>query len=135
MRFLAIGRHTAAYTAEAAEALMAAEMGTASDLYREGVLREGYMDESYSDAVLLLDAADLQAASEQLTRYPMVRAGLIEFEITPLVGLPAIADAGRPAWWPNDPLPGGEAVQEDGPWRPATLYWSPEGDGEREALS
>jgi hypothetical protein len=92
MRFLAIGHHTVAYTAEAAEALLPAEMRTARALYRERVIREAYMDQSYSDAVLLLDAADLDTATEQLNRYPMVRAGLVQFRITPLVGLPAIAD-------------------------------------------
>ena len=34
MRFLAIGHHTTTYTAEAAKALMPAEMRTAGDLYR-----------------------------------------------------------------------------------------------------
>ena len=105
MRFLAVGQHTATYTAEAAQALMPAEMRMAHDLYREGVIREAYMDHSYSDAVLLLDATDLHRATEQLSRYPMVRAGLIQFQITALVGLPAITDAnqptGRPVWWPD----------------------------------
>jgi hypothetical protein len=107
VRFLAIGHHTDKHTVEAAEALMAAEMRTARDLYREGLIREAYMDESYSQAVLLLDATDLHTATEQLGRYPMVRAGLIHFQIISLVGLPAITDTdqstARPAWWPDAP--------------------------------
>ena len=101
MRFLAIGHHTATYTAEAAEALMSAEMRIAGDLYQERIIREAYMDQSYSDAVLLLDAIDLDTVTEHLNRYPMVRAGIIQFQITPLVGLPAIIDADQPTSWPD----------------------------------
>lgn len=83
---------------------MNAEMDTALHLYQEGVLHEAYMDDTYTSAVLLLDANDLAAATDQLSRYPMVRNGLIQFQLTPLVGLPAIKDDrqpnGRPLWWP-----------------------------------
>jgi hypothetical protein len=104
MRFLAIGEHTPGYTTAQADELMSAEMDTARALYREHVIREAYMDDTYADAILLLDADDLAAATTHLNRYPMVQADLIRFRITPLVGLPAIiADSrARPDWWPDD---------------------------------
>jgi len=108
MRFLAIGRHSAAYSTADAEALMPAEMSTASELYREQFIREGYMDVSYTEAVLLIDADDPATVTDQLNRYPLVKGGLIQFEITRLVGLPAITVANQashpPAWWPADPV-------------------------------
>lgn len=106
MRFLAIGEHTASYTAALADGLMGAEMDTARALYQEHVIREAYMDHTYSDAILLLDADDLPAATTRLNQYPMVQAGLIHFRIITLVGLPAITADMKPEawpdWWPTD---------------------------------
>ena len=104
MRFLAIGERTPDYTTARAFELMAAEMDTARALYGERVIREAYMDDSYADAVLLLDAENLAAATAHVNRYPMVQAGIIHFRITPLVGLPAIIADTKPQvlpdWWP-----------------------------------
>ncbi|KQO10376.1 hypothetical protein ASF06_09425 [Agreia sp. Leaf244] len=101
MRFLAIGERTSDYTTAQAYELMAAEMDTARTLYGERVIREAYMDDSYADAVLLLDAEDLAAATTHVNRYPMVQAGIIHFRITPLVGLPAIIAGATPQVWPD----------------------------------
>jgi hypothetical protein len=101
MRFLAIGERTSDYTTARAYELMAAEMDTARALYRERVIREAYMDDSYADAVLLLDAEDLAAATTHVNRYPMVQAGIVYFRITPLVGLPAIIVDIKPEAWPD----------------------------------
>lgn len=107
MRFLAIGSPTARHSSEAATELMHGEMTVARQLYAEGTMREGYLDESFSRAVLLLDAADRSEVDTQLARYPMVQAGLVHFSVTALTGLPAISpvepSTQRNAWWPLDP--------------------------------
>ncbi len=104
MRFLAIGEPTSEYTRETANGLMDAEIAVAQQMYAEHVMREGYLDESSTRAVLILDAADRAEAEAQLARYPMVRAELIVSSVTALTGLPAVLPAGPPAprdaWWP-----------------------------------
>lgn len=125
MRFLAIGSPTARYTAEAAAELMHAEMAVARQLYADQTMREGYLDESSSGAVLLLDAADPSEVETQLARYPMIQAGLISFSVTALSGLPAITppvrSTPRDAWWPPSSSPGGPTAGAGwGPSSPPT---------------
>jgi hypothetical protein len=106
MRFLAVGSPTARYSPDAAKELVHAEMTVARQLYAELTIREGYLDDSFTQAVLLLDGADLSQVEAQLARYPMVQAGLIHFSVTALTGLPALSPAvpaaRRDAWWPRD---------------------------------
>jgi hypothetical protein len=57
-------------------------------LYREGVVRELYFRADRSDAVLVLECTGTAEAQEVLARLPLVRNGLIAFELIPLAPYP-----------------------------------------------
>lgn len=65
------------------------------------------MDPTYSRTWMIVEAPTVADAAAEFGTYPQVAAGLITFEFTPLVGLPAVADVERergndlPAWWPG----------------------------------
>lgn len=53
-------------------------------LYKEGFIREMYMREDKPEAVLILEANDVKEAKEKLSELPLVKNGLITFELIPL---------------------------------------------------
>ncbi len=55
------------------------------DLYRSGRIREIYFRADRSQAVLLLECVDAAEAQQILDSLPLVQAGLIDFEIIPLI--------------------------------------------------
>ena len=61
------------------------------ELYQDGTIREFYFREDRSEAVLILECADASEARQTLESLPMVKAGLITFDIIPLVPDPGIA--------------------------------------------
>lgn len=67
-----------------ASRLKAEALGTWS-LYQSGVLRELYFRQDRSEAVLMLECANAAEARGLLDGLPLVQAGLITFEIIPLV--------------------------------------------------
>jgi muconolactone delta-isomerase len=60
-------------------------------LYQEGTIRELYFRADRSTAVLILEAADLKEAKQILASLPLVQAGLIDFDVMPLVPYPGFA--------------------------------------------
>lgn len=54
------------------------------DLYKEGFIREMYFREDKPEAVLILEAKDVDEAKEKLSTLPLVKNGLITFELIPL---------------------------------------------------
>ncbi len=54
-------------------------------LYTSGALRETYFRQDRSEAVLILECADATEAAALLDSLPLVKAGLISFDIIPLV--------------------------------------------------
>ena len=54
------------------------------ELYQAGVIREVYFREDRSDAVLILECADTDEAQILLRSLPLVKEGLITFELIPL---------------------------------------------------
>ena len=60
-------------------------------LYQSGVIRELYFRADRSEAVLMLECADLGEARQALRSLPLVKAGLITFDIIPLVPYPGFA--------------------------------------------
>jgi len=54
-------------------------------LYLEQVIREHYFRADAHSAVLVLECADLTEAGRKLSQLPLVSAGLIEFDLIPLV--------------------------------------------------
>jgi len=61
------------------------EAARAWELYQAGVLRELYFRADRRTAVLILECKDTEEASQILDTLPFVEAGLIKFEIIPLV--------------------------------------------------
>ena len=60
-------------------------------LYQSDVVRELYFRADRSDAVLMLECADLGEARRVLGSLPLVQAGLITFDLIPLVPYPGFA--------------------------------------------
>ncbi|HUE99586.1 MAG TPA: muconolactone Delta-isomerase family protein [Anaerolineales bacterium] len=68
-----------------------AEARRAWELYQSGTIRELYFRADRSEAVLILECADVSEAQQTLASLPLVQAGLIRFEIIPLVPYPGFA--------------------------------------------
>lgn len=72
------------------------------ELHQAGVLREIYFRQDRSAAVLVLECAGVEEAREALATLPLVKAGLITFDLIPLIPYPGLArlfaaDARQPA--------------------------------------
>jgi muconolactone delta-isomerase len=61
------------------------------ELYQSGVIRELYFRGDRSEAVLMLECADANEAQQILAFLPLVKAGLITFDVVPLVPYPGFA--------------------------------------------
>ncbi len=55
------------------------------ELYQNGSIRELYFRADRPEAVLMLECADVKEAQQTLESLPLVQAGLITFEVIPLV--------------------------------------------------
>jgi hypothetical protein len=60
-------------------------------IYQNGTIREFYYRADRSEAVLILECADVNEAREILASLPLVKAGLITFDIVLLVPYPGFA--------------------------------------------
>jgi hypothetical protein len=61
------------------------------ELYQKGVIRELYFRQDRSDAVLILECANLDEADKVLNDLPLVKAGLISFDLIPLIPYPGFS--------------------------------------------
>jgi len=61
------------------------------ELYQDGVIRELYFRQDKSDAVLILECANLDEADNVLKDLPLVKAGLITFDLIPLIPYPGFS--------------------------------------------
>ncbi len=84
MKILALEVERAGATAGDFEPHLRAEAAQAWALQQEGILREIYFRTDQHSAVLMLECADLAQANTVLASMPLVRAGLITFEVIPL---------------------------------------------------
>jgi muconolactone delta-isomerase len=71
--------------------LLKQEAARVWELQQSGVLREVYFRVDRSDAVLILECADVAEAQQMLGTLPLVQAGLIAFEVIPLKPYPGLA--------------------------------------------
>lgn len=67
------------------------EAKRAWELHQAGVIRELYFRADEEAAVLVLECVDLQEAQTILSTLPLVKAGLISFELIPLKAYPGFA--------------------------------------------
>ena len=71
--------------------LLRAEAQRAWELHQTGVIRELYFRADRSEAVLVLECADVDEARSILDTLPLVREKLIGFELIPLLAYPGFA--------------------------------------------
>jgi muconolactone delta-isomerase len=91
MKILALERELPNIPAAAFAPYAAAEARRVWQLVQDGVIRETYFRQDRSAAVLVLECTDADEAEAVLQTLPMVQAGLITFEIIPLVAYPGFA--------------------------------------------
>lgn len=91
MKILAIETEVPGISDEAFAPHLRAEARRAWELYLAGVLRELYFRQDRDAAVLVLECEDIAEASEVLGTLPLVRDGLIAFELVPLVPYPGFS--------------------------------------------
>lgn len=91
MKILAMEVETADAKAEQFGPHLKAEARRVWELYQKGLIRELYFRADRSEAVLILECADVNVAQQTLESLPLVQAGLIRFEIIPLIPYPGFA--------------------------------------------
>ena len=91
MKILAIEKDVPGVGEAAFEEHLPAEARAAFALQQSGVLREIYFRADRDDAVLILECADVDEARRTLATLPLVRAGLITFDLIPLKAYPGFA--------------------------------------------
>jgi hypothetical protein len=85
MKFLALELELPDATAESFQPLLKDEARGVWELQQSGTLREIYFNAEQHTAVIMLECSDMEAARNLLETLPLVRAGLIRFDIIPLV--------------------------------------------------
>jgi hypothetical protein len=91
MKVLALEKDVPGVTDEASKPYLAEEAARVWELYQAGVFRELYFRQDKPSAVLVLECDDVAAAQEALHSLPLVREGLIAFDVIPLVAYPGFA--------------------------------------------
>lgn len=82
MQILALSRRLEGTTPETLAALAADEARAAWQLHSEGLLRSVHLCPERPGSVLVLECASLDEARAVLQRLPMVRDGLIAFDVS-----------------------------------------------------
>jgi muconolactone delta-isomerase len=88
MKILALEKEIPNTTPKQFAPHLKAEAARVWELYQSGQLREFYFRGDRSEAVLILECADVEEAHQVLDTLPLVQAGLISFEVIPLVPYP-----------------------------------------------
>jgi hypothetical protein len=91
MRILALEREVPGVADDAFEPHLRDEAARAWELYQAGILRELHFRDDRPEAVLVLECDSLDAAEESLATLPLVRHGLLRFELIPLRPYPGFA--------------------------------------------
>ncbi|NTV63597.1 MAG: superoxide dismutase [Oscillochloris sp.] len=91
MKILAIERDVPDIVADAFAPHLRAEAAHVWQLYQAGVVREIYFRQDAQSAVLVLECVDEETARQHLQSLPLVQAGLITFEVIPLIAYPGFA--------------------------------------------
>jgi muconolactone delta-isomerase len=91
MKILAIEKEVAGVTDEEFAPHLKAEAARAWELHQAGVVRELYFRADWPGAVLVLECAGVEEAADVLNTLPLVKAGLITFDIIPLKAYPGFS--------------------------------------------
>ena len=84
MKILAIDKILPGATEENIKSHLNQEAVKAWELYKTGVFREMYFRTDRGGAVLIMECADLEEAKKELGDLPLVKAGLVDFDLIPL---------------------------------------------------
>jgi hypothetical protein len=85
MKILALEKELPGTTADAFQPLLKAEARFIWELQQSGALREIYFRADIHTAVLVLECNDIETARHLLETLPLVQAGLITFDLIPLI--------------------------------------------------
>ena len=85
MKILALEKETPGVTGKQFKPHLRAEAARVWELHQAGVLREIYFSQDKHEAVLMLECADAAEAQQVLSTLPLVKEGLITFEVIPLI--------------------------------------------------
>jgi hypothetical protein len=85
MKLLALEKEIPGTPPGAFQPVLKAEARSIWDLQQSGTLREIYFREDTHTAVLVLECTDMEAARHLLATLPLVQAGLIAFDLIPLM--------------------------------------------------
>lgn len=88
MKFLALEVEIDGVDDDAFEPLLKDEARRVLELYQDGVVREIYFRDDKPLAVIVLECESIEEANEALGSLPLVREGLIKFEVIPLKPYP-----------------------------------------------
>jgi len=91
MKILAIEKGNPGVAAEKFKPHLKAEALRVWELYQSGVIRELYFRQDWPGALLILESKDSAEANEALNSLPLVKEGLISFEVIPLISYPGFA--------------------------------------------
>lgn len=91
MKLLALERELPGVTPDQCAPHLRAEAAMLWRLVQEGTVREAYFRQDRSAAVLVLECADAAEAEQALSRLPLVEAGLIAFDVLPLIPYPGFS--------------------------------------------
>ena len=88
MKILALEKEMSNATPEQFAPHLKAEAARVWELYKSGELREIYFRGDRDEAVLILECANVEEAEKLLDTLPLVKEGLIAFEVIPLAPYP-----------------------------------------------
>ena len=91
MKIIAMEKETPGVKPEEFAQHLKSEARQVWKLYQEGCIREFYFREERSEAVLILECADRDEAKRTLDSLPLVQAGLISFDLIPLLPYPGFS--------------------------------------------
>ena len=91
MKILAMEIETEGVRPEQYRPHLKAEARRVWELYQSGAIRELYFRADRSEAVLILECTDGNEARQILESLPLVQAGLITFDVIPLIPYPGFA--------------------------------------------
>ncbi len=91
MKLLAIEQEIPGVPEEKFKQYAKAEAHRAWELYQAGIIRELYFRQDQNTAVLILECASVTEAQDILATLPLVKEGLIRFDILPLAPYPGFS--------------------------------------------
>jgi hypothetical protein len=84
MKILCLDRPSPCATVERCQPHMESEARHSWESYKKGVIRDIYFRQDRPGVAILLECESTDAAKDVLAELPLVKSGLVEFEVIPL---------------------------------------------------